>query len=382
MKKVGIIAEYNPFHNGHLYHLEQVKKMFPDSLIVLVLSGHFTERGIPSVLNKWAKTEIALHYGVDLVVELPFPFATQSADIFAKGAITILKELKVDYLVFGSESNDIKKLAKLAEVQLTNDYQEEIKKELKKGNNYPTALANALKSNGNRTIREPNDILGFSYIREIKRQNAAITPICIKRTTEYHDTEITQTVASATSIRQALKKGNKIDNVVPTLVLPYLKKKIPTMEDYFPFLKYQIQVNRNHLDQFQTVEEGIEKRIEKIIDQVHSYEEFVAQVKSKRYTYARIGRMATHILCGFTKEEAKKWKEVPYIRILGFSTQGRKELNKRKKEMTLPLITKFKKEDALLQKEKQVTSIYATCFDKKDQEQSTRMEYQTPPLKS
>ena len=120
MKTIGIIAEYNPFHNGHIYHLKKIKELFPDSRLVLVLSGNFTQRGLPSIINKWDKTKIALQYGIDLVIELPYPFATQSADIFAKGAIEILNEINCDYLVFGSESNNIEELKELANIQIKN----------------------------------------------------------------------------------------------------------------------------------------------------------------------------------------------------------------------------------------------------------------------
>ena len=141
MEMVGIIAEYNPFHNGHIYHLEKVKELFPNSQIVLVMSSHFTERGIPNVLDKWRRTSLALQYGVDLVLELPFAFSCQSADIFAQGAIEILKTVGVRYLVFGSEENDVSRLEKLAYIQLKNpQYPLLIQKKLKEGLNYPTAL--------------------------------------------------------------------------------------------------------------------------------------------------------------------------------------------------------------------------------------------------
>ena len=145
MKKIGIICEYNPFHNGHLYHLEKIKEMYPDSLIVLVMSSSFTQRGEISILNKWEKTEIALNYKVDLVIELPFVFASQSADIFSYGAIKILKELNVDTIIFGSESNDPKKLTSIAKIQLENkEYDKLVKDYLDKGENYPTAMSHAL----------------------------------------------------------------------------------------------------------------------------------------------------------------------------------------------------------------------------------------------
>ena len=167
MKSVGIICEYNPFHNGHLYHLQKVKEMFPNLPIVLILAGNFTQRGIPSILDKWDKTEIALHYGIDLVIELPFSFATQSADIFAYGAIRLLSLLQVDYLVFGSESNNIEQLTKLLPIVNSAKYQELVRIYQKQGNNYPTSLNLALKELAGFSLTTPNDLLGFSYIKEI-----------------------------------------------------------------------------------------------------------------------------------------------------------------------------------------------------------------------
>ncbi len=381
MVKVGIIAEYNPFHKGHLYHIHKIKGLFPDSLLVLVLSSCFTERGIPSILNKWDKTEIALHYGVDLVVELPFPFATQSADIFARGAISILKELKVDYLVFGSESNDIEMLTRLAQIQLDKKYQEEIKQEIKKGINYPTALSKALKKLGQNEINLPNDILGISYIREIIKQKAKITPLTIQRTNEYHSKELKEKITSATSIRLALEKKQDIKAYVPSYTYPYLKRILPTMEDYFPYLKYQIYTNQDHLEGFQTVDEGIDKRILKFIDKVDSYADLVQKIKTKRYTYNRINRMFVHILCQFTKEEASSMKEITYLRILGFSVKGQKYLHEIKKNTKIPIITRLKDlKDIMLAKEQQVTKIYALVFPLKDQKKLIEKEYKTPPI--
>ncbi len=383
MEIVGIIAEYNPFHNGHIYHLEQVKKLFPDSLIVLVLSGCFTERGIPSVISKWDKTRLALKYGVDLVVELPYPFATQSADIFAYGALSLLNALGVNDLVFGSESNDLERLERMASIELQNDYQESVKKIIQQGNNYPTALMKALKEYGEEEISDPNDLLGITYIKVIKEQKMKIKPLTIARTSPYHDEKVEGSIASATAIRKALIEKKDVSKVVPKEELPYLQGFIPTMEDYFPFLKYQIIANSCNLDKFQSVDEGIDKRILKVLSTVNSYEELVQKVKSKRYTQARIQRMFCHILCAFTKEEAKRMKEVSYIRLLGFSTKGQKYLNKKKKEIVLPIITRYaQSDDVMLVKEKQVTEIYASCFSKEDQERIEKMEYQTPPIQS
>ena len=183
MKAVGIICEYNPFHNGHLYHLLETKKMFKDSVVIAVMVGNFCQRGESSIIDKWTKTKIALEYGIDLVIELPFYFATQSADIFSRGSIEILNHLKVDDLVFGSESNDLEKLKKMANIQVNNDeYNNIVKEHMNNGESYPSALAKATNIISKEEISTPNDILGITYIREIINTNSKMKPHTIKRT--------------------------------------------------------------------------------------------------------------------------------------------------------------------------------------------------------
>lgn len=379
MNIVGIICEYNPFHNGHVYHLKKVKEKFPNSLVILVMSGNFTQRGIPSVMDKWNKTEIVLKYGIDLVIELPFAFATQSADIFAHGAISILKELKTEYLVFGSESNNIEKLAELAEISLNNsDYQKRIKEYLNTGLNYPTALSKALKDFNTETITTPNDLLGLSYIKEIKKQDAQIIPMSIQRTNNYHSNDL-ETISSATSIRSALLENKNIENYVPAEVIKYTNESKYFQKYYFPYLKYKIETT-DDLSIFQTVDEGIETRIKKYIYEATSWEELIQKIKTKRYTYNKINRMLVHILCNFTKEKACKWKEIEYIRVLGFSSNGQKYLNKIKKEINLPIITNFSKGNSeMLEYEKIVTSVYASVLPEEEKNLLIKSEYQNQP---
>jgi len=378
MKTVGIICEYNPFHNGHIYHLEKVKEMFPDSLIILVMSGNFTQRGIPSVLNKWDKTEIALNHGIDLVIELPFTFATQGADVFAKGAISILKELDVDYLVFGSESDDVDSLKKLVDISLNNlEYQEKIKLYLDQGINYPTALSKALEDFSNSTVTTPNDLLAFSYIKEIIKQDAKIEPISIKRTNDYHSKELEE-ISSATSIREALITNKDISKYVPEDVYKLTKETVFTQENYFKFLKYKIETTGD-LSIFQTVDEGVENRIKKYIHEVTSWEELVNKIKTKRYTYNKINRMLTHILCGFTKELADKFRDISYIRVLGFNELAQKYLNKIKKDVTVPIVTKFNKDVEMLDFEMQTTCVYASVLNESDKNLMIKTEYQNKP---
>ena len=357
---IGIICEYNPFHNGHLYHLEKIKEKYPSSTIVLVLSGNFTQRGEISIINKWDKTKLALNYGVDLVVELPFIYATQGADIFAKGSINILKELKVDILIFGSESNDIDTLYNLANAQINNkEYEKLVKTYLDKGENYPTAMSKALKSITSITIDKPNDLLGLSYIKEIIKQKAPIKVETIKRTNDFHNKELTNSITSATSIREGLKNYNDISKFVPKETNKYINNNYNMyINNYFKYLKYKIISETKDISKYQTVDEGIENRILKYINKSNTLDELIEFRKTKRYTYNKLSRMFTHILTSLTKEEAKNIK-LEYIRLLGFNNKGKSHLNKIKKDISIPLITKQeKKYNELLKLDNKIDNIY------------------------
>ena len=225
MIKVGVIAEYNPFHNGHIYHLNKTKKMFKDAYYILILIGNFTQRGEPSIINKWDKTKIALDYGYDLVVELPYLFATQCASIYAKGAIEILNKLECNYLVFGSETNDVELFKKLVNTTNCNaTYQNKIKEYLNMGYNYPTSCSLALNEISNIIIDKPNDVLALEYVRCIINTNSKIIPISIKRTNSYHDNDIKTNITSASSIRKNINNIKKIENTMPQNIIKYINK--------------------------------------------------------------------------------------------------------------------------------------------------------------
>ncbi len=381
MSSVGIICEYNPFHNGHLYHLNKIKEMFPDSIIVLVMSGNFTQRGDTSIINKWDKTDIALHYGIDLVIELPFVFATQGADIFAKASIEILDTLNVDYLVFGSECNDVSKLTEMAKVQLENrKYNNLVKDYLKEGVNYPTALSNALIDITGKKINQPNDILGITYIREILKIKSKIKPITIKRNNNYNCTELEDFLSSATSIRYALKNDCDVSNQVPEYTLRFLDKNLYFIDRYFKFLKYNILIN-SHLENIQTVDEGIDHRIYKYIVESRSLEELILKIKTKRYTYNKLNRMFTHILCNFTKEEANSFEHIEYIRVLGFNSKGRLFLKNIKNEIGIPIITNFSSTHSkMLDIEFRSTCCYACILEENDKLKLIESEYKNYPI--
>lgn len=379
MKSVGIICEYNPFHNGHIYHLDKVKELYPDYTIILVMSGNFTQRGDVSIINKWDKTKIALKYGVDIVVELPYVFATESADKFAYASVNLLNELGVEAIVFGSEANNIEKLEELANIQLYDKkYNKLVKEYIDDGINYPTALSKALYDITGKKIEKPNDILALSYIREIKKIDSDIKPVSIKRNNDYNSLELNDGMTSASSIRYALYNKENIENYIPEETEECLNKPVFN-ENYFSLLKYKI-LTEEDLSIYQTVDEGIENRLKKYIVNSKNLEEFILKIKTKRYTYNKLNRMFNHILCNFTKEEAEELDEIEYIRVLGFSYKGQDYLNKIKKKIDLPIITRFTSDYEMLNIEYRATCVYATVMDEKDKIKLIESEYKNPPI--
>lgn len=363
MIKVGIIAEYNPFHNGHIYHLNKVKEMFPEASLILVLAGNFTQRGDVSVINKWDKAKIALDYGFDLVIELPFNIATSSASLYAKGAIDILNKLNCDYLVFGSETNDVSLFKNLVNITKDNEkYEKKVKYYLDKGYNYPKACSLALYDISKVIIDKPNDVLALEYVRSIINTNSKIKPVSIKRTNNYHEEEITGNITSATSIRKNLKNKEIIKNTIPKESLKLINNV--SLNDYFDYIKYEI-ISNDKLDEILDVDEGIENKLKKEIHNSKTVEELILNVKSKRYSYNRIKRMLLHILTNTKKDYDTK---INYLRILGFNKKGTKILKEAKKYIDVPIITKYKKEyDALFKDDVKASMLYSliTNYDYK-----------------
>ena len=357
MKKIGIIAEFNPFHNGHKYLIERIKEKYPDSLIIVILSGNYTQRGEVSLIDKWKKTDICLEEGIDLVVELPFPFATQSADYFAKGSLEILNELKVDYLAFGSESDDIDTLKDIAKCQLNNkEFDLLVKMYCKTGLNYSTAMSHAIKDLINKKIDTPNDLLAISYLKEIIKNNYNIEPLIIKRTNNYHNNNL-EDLPSAKSIRVALKDKKDIKKYVPKSTLSRLTN-LHFIDDYYELLKYKI-ITDNDLNNYQTTNIKYINKLKKEVLNSNNVDELIKNIKSKNDTYNKISRMLLHILVGFTKEQANSFKNISYIRILGFNSKGKDYLNKIKKDIDIPIISKIKRDkDPMLEFEIYTTKIY------------------------
>ncbi len=325
METIGIICEYNPFHNGHVYHINKIKEMYPDSIIILCVNGYFGERGDVSILSKEDKTKLALNNGVNIVVELPFVFASNSADTFAEASVKILNYLKVDKIIFGSESNDINKLTLIAKKQLEEDFSLKIKEEIKKGINYPTALNKGIGIN----LNSPNDLLGVSYIKAIIKNNFNIEPITIKRTSDYLDTISEDNIVSASNIREKIK--NNIDVKKYINYVPNFNK---INEDLlFKLIKYKIITDKD-LSRYLTVDEGIEYKLIKEINNCKTLDELISKVKSKRYTYNRIRRMLIHILIGLTKVD-RNICDILYIKVLGFDNIGQHYLKNIKSDILI-----------------------------------------------
>lgn len=329
MRVVGIVAEYNPFHYGHLYQIRKVKEMYPDSIIIAIISTNYTQRGGFSLINKWDKTRICLNYGIDMVVELPTLYTTQGADMFAYGAISILNMLHIDTLVFGMECDDVEYLIKAAKTQINNSkYDELVQKYLLTGVNYPTALGNALKEMIGYTTDKPNDLLAISYIKEIIKNNYKIEPVGIKRTNDYHGKEIKSSIVNASLIRDMLDKNIDVSKYVPTETYKCLNMK--NFDNGYLLLKYNISNNENRLYEYLTVDEGIENRILKYYKDCDNWCALVNLIKTRRYTYNKVNRMLMHILLNIKKIDNDK--EI-YLRVLGFNDIGRNYLKQIKKDI-------------------------------------------------
>lgn len=357
-KVVGIVAEYNPFHNGHKYQIEKIREKYKDATIVVVCSSSFTQRGDTSILNKFDKAKVALNNGVNLVVELPYVYSTQSSDIFASAAIKILNYLKVDTICFGTERDSIGDIKKCAITQLDEPkYNEIVREELELGVNYPTALNKALKKLIDIEITEPNDLLALSYVKEIIKNQYNIEIFNIKRTNDFHDIDSNEIIVSASNIRNKLINNIDIKDKVPSDVYKILKN-IKFNDKYFEFLKYKIN-SENDLEKYLDVDEGLSTRIRNSIDKSNSLDELIQNIKTKRYTYNKISRMLNHILCSFTKDERDKTKDIEYIRILGFDEVGQKHLNSIKDNMDIKILNKFDTSYKALEIEKRVSGIYS-----------------------
>jgi predicted nucleotidyltransferase len=401
MKAVGVIVEYNPFHNGHAYHLQAAQEISEADLTVAVMSGNFLQRGEPALVSKWYRAKMALLGGVDIVLELPYQFATQKAETFANGAVSILDAIGCQSLCFGSESGDISTI-----IQTVNYLEkhkerldESIKINIKTGVSFPKALSlsfQTLSSTENLlSLEKPNNILGFHYVKALKQQNSSIVPLTVKRkNADYHDEHFaTETIASATSIRKALfasnERNSSVEQYVPdstnTLLNEYLNEygKFHGWENYWEFLRFRLlHSNPAELREIYEVEEGIENRLIAAALDSSNFKEFMEKVKTKRYTWTRLQRICVHILTNTKKAEMSGTLEkAAYLRLLGMTKRGKEYLNKNKSQFKLPLISKlsaYKENDISL--DIKASRVYSLGIGKQKGIHLLHQEYKQPPI--
>ena len=344
---VGIIGEYNPFHNGHKYHLEESKRILHADYSVAIISGNFVQRGNVSVIGKWSKAEMALNNGVDLVLELPTIYSVSSAENFAYGAIKTLNALNiVDYVSFGSEIGNLETLNLFAEIftKQPSEYISLLNHELSKGLSFPKARENAalmylndIRKYSN-VLSSPNNILGIEYLKALKKTKSSIRPLTIKReNVQYNDISIKNNFASATSIREMLIKNklSKIPYVMPKetyKVFYNCYQKGHIVKDLSRYEKEIIYILRKmtleEISNLPDVSEGLENNIKNAANSCNTLEEFMNIIKTKRYTSTRIRRILVYALLGITKKDMKdSTKNVPYLRVLGFNQKGKELLS-------------------------------------------------------
>lgn len=361
---LGIIAEYNPFHNGHMYHLQKAKEQSGAQYCICVMSGNFVQRGNTSIVNKWKKAEMALLNGVDLVIELPTIYSVASAEGFSLGAIKLLNNLKiVDAISFGTETSDFVALNNISSIvnEEPMKYKSILNSELKKGLSFPKARENALMLylNDNKRydniLNTPNNILAIEYLKALKKIKSTIQPIPVKREKVYYnDNVIVDEFASATAIRKLLKNEefSEIRKVVPKSTYQILKKETELGNVVLDLSRYEKEIIYNlrrmtvsEIAELPDVNEGLEHSLKNAANYSNDITNLINIVKTKRYTVTRIQRILICALLGITKRDVGMAKKAePYIRVLGFNEKGKElisRINKQNPKATV--ITSVKK---------------------------------------
>ncbi|WIW69605.1 nucleotidyltransferase [Anaerosinus gibii] len=360
MSILGIIAEYNPFHNGHQFHLNISKEKVQPSGIICVMSGNFTQRGEIALLDKWSRAEMAIKCGVDLVIELPFVFTARSAESFASGAIRLLDALKiVNTVSFGTEISNYNLLNSIALISENTDFLPLFKKHLKFGKSYPQALATSISSLLNispEIISKPNNILAIEYLKAIHQYNSAIQPLLIERSIAQHnDTSIADVIASASAIRHQIFTNpqglSAVKNCIPISTYNVMMNRLqenllPSLDNLsIPLLAKLRNTTILNLQETPGIAEGLEHKIFNAMNISTSYESLLENIKSKRYPNSRLQRILLHFLIGTKKNSLHSFdKSGPlYARVLGFNQTGRALLKKVKQHSDIPIITKVSK---------------------------------------
>lgn len=428
MRTVGIIVEYNPLHNGHVYHIQQSRKVTGAEAVVAVMSGHFLQRGEPALLDKWSRADMALHQGVDLLIELPVAYSVQPAEWFAYGAVSLLEATGiVDTLCFGSEIGNLAALSAAAErlSDESDEFQASLRHHLKHGMNYPAAFAaaascstasplshvenaddalleqgTALETSDPSWIAEPNNSLGLHYLMALHRIRSSIAPYTIARQKAgYHDQDVNDSfIASATAIRKLIMEDHSPASYMPASSWNILQQaqdmgRAPvSWKQLERHLFYQLQrSSRQQLAELLEVTEGLEYRMEQALPQLAELttEAFIAHIKSKRYTRTKLQRMLTHILLGHRKVHfgPEALAQGPaYIRVLGFNEKGQALLKRMRKTASCPIVHKVTRDNAQLggicglTADVQATAIYANAFSNWTGKLAYR-DYYEPPIR-
>ena len=362
MKVCGIVVEYNPFHNGHLYHLTKARELTNCDVLIAIMSPTFMQRGEPALINKFIRTKFALEYGVDLIVELPSVYAIQSANHFAAGALKILNELQINYLVFGSESSNLIDLQKAANISLLTDYQLLVKEYLQNGQRYATACNKAFEHYNIKRIDLANDILSLAYLQEIAKNNYSIAPLSIQRTNHYLSKKLHSDISSATAIRTALFNQQDITSTTP--MAQYLinnQDQLVFLNDFFKMLKYQVNVlSINQIQELANFGEGLEYLFKKEINKAKDIDDFINRVSSKRYPKTRVQRLIVNVLCNIKQKDLSH--KIDYIRVLGMNQHGQQYLKTIKKQTDYQVITSFSQHKSpILELEHKISTIYSLC---------------------
>ncbi|MDB4865975.1 MAG: nucleotidyltransferase [Cohnella sp.] len=409
MRTVGVIVEYNPLHNGHLYHLQQSKKITDADAVIAVMSGHFLQRGEPALADKWARTEMALQAGCDLVLELPVAYSAQPAQWFAYGAVALLDATGiVDALCFGSESGDLQALDAAAQA-LTDEPEAlavRLSSLLKEGRPFPSAYTAAaqqlLAARGHAdlafTLEQPNHTLGLHYLIALRQLGSRIVPYTISREKSgYGQTEITDgAIASATAVRRLLAESGswaRLTPYVPASTLEILIReaeagRAPLDWESFarPLFHELLRTESAELAVFAEVTEGLEHRIRRAIPELSQFSvgALLDRLKTKRYTRTKLQRTLLRILLGHRKEQltpARLAAGVEYIRVLGFSSKGRAQLHEMRTRASVPVVTSAARGNwEYLKMDTRASAVYALAFRDPDSAAVIR-DFTMPPIR-
>lgn len=373
MKTVGIIAEYNPFHNGHAYQIATAKKMTGADYCIVVMSGGFVQRGTPAIMDKYIRAQSALKNGADLVLELPVCYAVSSAEYFASGAVALLDKLGVtDTLCFGSECGDTEVLSTLADVLLaeTPEFQRILKQQMKQGATYPQARNHALSVTEPRltgtlhVLQSPNNILGMEYIKAIKKRQSSIQPHTLNRLgAGYHAAGLETSLSSALAIRESISERQDIR---------YIKDQVPSdvyiaMEEAFghtfpilpddlsSLLPYKLLLEQGSgYTSYLDIDTSFSDRLMRMLSSYTDYSSFCEKLKTKNVTYTRVSRNLLHILLNIYRKDMESFRNEDYVyyaRILGFKKEAEPLLGAVKERSEIPLLSKLADADNVIDKQ-------------------------------